>query len=246
MFEHYRKQNNLLRVMTDHDFGLIKSSLSYVEMTKQEQFAIPDDRLSYSWFPLSGMVSVVATTAGGDQAEIGVVGREGMFAVSTLHGIDWGTMLIFVQLPGTAMRIAAAALRGAMTASPTLQAQMLAYSHSFTLQIASSALAFATLTIEERLARWLLMTLDRLDGNEIALTHESMSLMLGARRAGVTVAIQGLEAKGALVARRAVISIVDRSVLARIAGDSYGSAEREYSRLTGNLNPTQASGVPVT
>lgn len=229
----YRGLNILLRHMANDDFAALAPAMTVVDLVKGENFAVPDMRLLHSWFPLSGIISVVATTALGKQAEIGIIGREGMVSVSTIYGVDWETMNIFNQIPGRALRVPAAAIAAMMSASPSFRAHLLTYAQSFTLQIASSALAFATRAIEERLARWLLMSLDRLDTAEVALTHEALSLMLGVRRAGVNVALNALKDKGALSLRRSAIIVINRSILLAIAGDAYGSCERAYARLTG-------------
>lgn len=228
-----RLQNNLLRSMDDADFAQLEPALVLIDIAKGEELALPESRIKFSWFPVSGIVSIVAATESGTQAEVGLVGREGMFSVATLHGVDFEMMHIFCQMPGQALRMPAATLRAVLATSPTLSAQLLLYSQNFMVQVASSALAYATQTIEARLARWLLMSLDRLSDNVITMTHESFALMLGVRRAGVTVAVQGLEAKGAITSRRAAITVVNRTILSEIAADSYGSAERAYERVLG-------------
>jgi len=219
--------------MSDADYAILAPSLTLVDLVKGDELTLPDSRVKYSWFPIGGIVSVVAATESGIQAEVGIVGREGMCSVATLHGVDFDMMHIFCQMPGQVLRLPAATLRGALAASPTLHAHLLGYAQNFLLQVASSALAYATQTIEARLARWLLMSLDRLETANVTMTHEALALMLGVRRAGVTIAIQGLEAKGALVARRAALTVTNRAVLAEIASDAYGIAERAYHRVIG-------------
>ncbi len=228
-----RSENHLLGLLSPSDFALIEPNLIAVDMAKGERFVRPDDVVRSSWFPLGGIVSVVASTAGGDLAEVGIVGREGMVAVATLHGVDRGMMEVFCQLRGRAARMPANALIAAMAASSSLQRILLAYAYSFAVQTANAALAYAVRPIEARLARWLLMTLDRIDGDAIGMTHEAFALMLGVRRAGVTVAMQGLEAKGAITARRAEVVCIDRARLTEIAGDAYGISEATYARLLG-------------
>ena len=228
-----QRRNNLLRIMADAEFRLLEPHLTLVDITKGDELALPESPIRHVWFPMAGIISVVATTASGTQAEVGIVGREGMISVATLHGVDVEMMHIFCQMPGQALRLPAAVLRGAMAASPTLRQNLLSYAHNFLLQVASSALAYATQTIEARLARWLMMSLVRLDGADVTMTHEAFALMLGVRRAGVTVAIQNLEAKGAITSRRAAVTVVSRDVLAEIAGDSYGTAERDYQKVIG-------------
>ncbi len=129
-------------------------------------------------------------------------------------------MHIFCQIAGKALRMPSATLRTLLDRPRRGCAKhLLGYAQNFLIQVASSALAYATQTIEARLARWLLMCIDRLEGSEIAMTHEAFALMLGVRRAGVTVAIQSLEAKGAITARRAALTVVNRAILAEIAGE---------------------------
>jgi len=244
-----RLQNNLLGSMADEDFAALAPSFTLVDIPKGEELALPETRIKFSWFPLSGIVSVVAATESGTQAEVGIVGREGMCSVATLHGVDFEMMQIFSQIPGRALRIPSATLRGHLAERPTLHAHLLGYAQSFMLQVASSALTYATQTIESRLARWLLMSLDRLETSDVTMTHEALALMLGVRPAGVTVAVQSLEAKGAVTSRRAAITVINHNILLEIAGNSYGTAERAYQRVLGialkDAGARQAGTLPA-
>lgn len=240
-------QNNLLRALSDADFALLEPHLTPVDLAKNDQLALPESRIKTVWFPLSGIVSVVATTESGVQAEVGIVGREGMVSVAALHGVDVEMMHIFCQMSGHAVRLPAATLQQLLHDSATLRQHLLGYAQNFMLQVASSALAYATQTIESRLARWLLMCLDRLETNEVTMTHEAFALMLGVRRAGVTVAVQSLEGRGAVKARRAALTVINRAVLNEIAGDCYGSAERAYEQVIGiRLREAGARGTGGT
>ena len=229
----HRLQNYLLRTMADADFALVDPHLALVDMAKNDELALPESRIKHAWFPVSGIISAVAATESGTQAEVAIVGREGMVSVATLHGVDHEMMHLFVQMSGQALRIPAATLRQLQVDHRGLHAHLLGYAQNFMLQVASSALAYATQTIEARLARWLLMCLDRIETADVTMTHEAFALMLGVRRAGVTVAIQSLEAKGAVIGRRAAVTIVNRAILGEIAGDSYGTTERAYERVVG-------------
>ena len=210
----HRIRNNLLSALSDADFAQLDPHLTMVDVTKSEELALPESRIRHVWFPLTGIISVVAATESGIQAEVGIVGREGMISVATLHGVEFEIMHIFCQMSGKALRMPAATLRQVLIEHPALHNQLLGYAHNFMLQVASSALAYATQTIEARLSRWLLMCLDRLENNEITMTHEAFALMLGVRRAGVTVAVQGLESKGAVAAKRASLAVRERPALA--------------------------------
>ena len=139
----------------------------------------------------------------------------------------------FIQVEGHGWRLPAGALTAAMRTCPGLTAVLLRFAHCFSVQVSTTAFANADFTVEERLARWLLLCSDRLDTRDINLTHEFLSLMLGVRRPGVTVATHGLEGKSLIRAKRSLIRIVDRGKLEEIAGGSYGMAEAEYVRLLG-------------
>jgi CRP-like cAMP-binding protein len=111
----------------------------------------------------------------------------------------------------------------------------LRYVEAFQVQVAHTALSHGSYTIEERLARWLLMCHDRLDGDDLPLVHEFLALMLGVRRSGVTLALQILEGAGVIHAKRGLITVHDRAKLQEIAGGSYGVPEVEYRRLIGEF-----------
>jgi CRP-like cAMP-binding protein len=118
-----------------------------------------------------------------------------------------------------------------MDRCPSLRQRLLRFAHVFSVQCGATAVANAHGTIEERLARWLLMALDRHDGASLPLTHEFMAVMLGVRRAGVTLALQHLEAKGLVQATRGRVTISDRDGLRERANGLYGAPEAEYERL---------------
>jgi len=123
--------------------------------------------------------------------------------------------------------------RAAMQGSASLRSTVLHYCMTVISQMAFTALANGRYRIEERLARWLLMAADRADDNTITLTHEFLSVMLGARRPGITNALNAFEKRGVVAARRGVIEILDRHALEEAANGSYGGPEAEYQRLFG-------------
>jgi hypothetical protein len=124
-------------------------------------------------------------------------------------------------------------LQRAMAESGSLKSHFLRYLHCFTLQIEQTALANSEGKIEERLARWLLMAHDRIEGDDVAFTHELIAFMLGTRRAGVTIALSDLGAKGLMATNRKLITILDRAGLKGVAGGLYGAPEAEYKRVFG-------------
>lgn len=212
--------------MSESDFALLRPHLTLVELPKSQPLIEPDQEIVHSWFMESGIASVVANSRDGHQTEIGIVGREGMVDLGTLLDVDRTQMRSFIQSPGQGYRMPAAALREATDSSPELRRRLLRYAHRFFTQVAHTALANASHALEERLARWLLMCHDRADGDEVAMTHEFLSLMLNVRRAGVTLAVQALENARMVSARRGAITIVDRPALEEFAADCYGPAEQ--------------------
>jgi len=226
-------KNRLFTAMTEADFALLAPSLTRVELTLGETLILPDTSIQYAWFVEDGICSVVATTAGGKQAEVGLIGRDGFVDTTAVHGTDRTPLTCVIQIAGHGWRMRADALVRAQNASATLRALLLAFAQSFFVQAAHTALAYATYSIPQRLARWLLMTQDRLGVAEIRLTHERFAMMLGVRRAGVTVAVQTLERLGLVEARRGVVVVVNRARLLDYVGDGYGSPEVEYERLIG-------------
>jgi CRP-like cAMP-binding protein len=139
---------------------------------------------------------------------------------------------------GPSLRIPVAKLRAAIDERPTLHQHLLRYVHLFNVQIAHTGLSHAGLshggyTVATRLARWLLMCHDRLDGDDLPLVHEFIALMLGVRRPGVTEHLNLLEGVKAIRAKRGLITVLDRGKLEEAAGDSYGVPEAEYEKLVG-------------
>jgi CRP-like cAMP-binding protein len=140
---------------------------------------------------------------------------------------------VFIQIEGNGHRIGAQKLRRAIDQSATLLRCLLRYAHAFDVQVKYAALANSRGSLGERLARWLLMTRDRLDGSQMLLTHEFLALMLGVRRAGITEALQAFVNKGLVATARGRVTINDRDGLERCANGLCGSPEEEYERLFG-------------
>jgi CRP-like cAMP-binding protein len=165
--------------------------------------------------------------------EVGLIGREGMSGLTIVLGNHSSPHSTYMQAEGQGQRLRTTELRKAMQESPSLQASLLRYVQVFMVQTAHTAIANARAKLDERLARWILMADDRLDGASLPLTHEFLSLMLGVRRAGVTETIHALETLNLIKAARGEITVLDRKGVERKAGTSYGVPEAEYRRLIG-------------
>ncbi len=186
----------------------------------------PEQPIKYCWFLEDGIASMVATSRDGQETEVGIVGREGMIDVATILGSSHTPLRCFMQVSGKCLRVPARVLTAAYEASDTVRSTFNRLAFELLCQIAQTALANASYSVEQRLARWLLMCADRLGGNEIALTHEFLSVMLNVRRAGVTLAIQSLQSSGYVEGRRGSVRITDRPGLRSFVKDAYTPLSR--------------------
>jgi CRP-like cAMP-binding protein len=162
---------------------------------------------------------------------VGHIGYEGMSGTHLLLKTRRTPNKTFMQVAGSGLALPADALEQVLLQHPEAFGLLLRYVQSCEMQLAHSALANARYEMPQRLARWLLMCHDRLRVADLPLTHEFLSLMLGARRSGVTDQIHVIEGLGIIKATRGNIRVVDRAKLEELAGGSYGIPEREYERL---------------
>jgi CRP-like cAMP-binding protein len=215
--------NQLLSQLMRVDAGLLEPHLEAVELPVRKQLQARNSRVERVYFPDSGIASVVAN--GDAPIEVGMIGREGMTGISVVLGGDERARYeTYMQVGGKGQCLAADRLREAIAASSILQGICLRYVQVFLQQIAETALANGRGKIEERLARWLLIVHDRVDGDEVNLTHEFLAIMLGVRRSGVTTALLELERKGLIAHRRSFITILDRKGLEDGSNGTYGRA----------------------
>ena len=172
------------------------------------------------YFMESGFASVVANGSTRPSIEVGLIGREGMSGLAVVLGADRPAHETYIQAAGSGLCLAADSLRQTIDKSPSLHRELLKAAYAFQTLVTQTALANGRSKIEERLARWLLLADDRIDG-EVPLTHEFLSLMLGVQRSGVTLAVQALEADGLIAARRGRISILKRAKLEKKSNGTY-------------------------
>lgn len=205
--------------------------LEPVELPRYARLETPNKTVEFIYFMETGITSMVSVTDPATEVEIGLIGNEGMTGIAVILGNHRSPYASYIQVEATAQRIEADALREIMDNSPGAQKVFLRFAHSFLIQTTQTAVTNVRATIEERLARWLLMAHDRLEGDKIHLTHEFLSVMMGARRPGVTEAVQSLSRKGLILGARGSIEIIDRAALEKRAGRYYGIPEKEYARL---------------
>jgi CRP-like cAMP-binding protein len=226
------QRNRILRALSNADLALLQPHLEHAPLKFRQRLQSSNRQIKTVYFPESGIASVVAISGGEHrQAEIAIVGREGMTGLAVVHGADRSPCETFIQVAGEGQCISAEDLRAAIDKSVTMLKSFLRYAHVFGVQSDYTALANARGNIEERLARWLLMSHDRGEGDRMLLTHEFIALMLGVRRAGVTGALQGFEGKGLVATARGSVTVKDRDGLKDCANGLYGAPEAEFKRL---------------
>ena len=204
-------------------------------MPLRTSLATADQTITHVYFPEHGIASLTARTLTGSRSEVAMFGRDGMSGIAVVLGADRSPFDCVMQVAGHGRRIAVGALRAAMADSTTLQATLLRYVSVAFVQSGFTAVANATFMLEPRLARWLLMSHDRVDGNEIELTHERLARMLAVRRSSVTIALQELEGRRLIRANRGSIVMLNRPGVIDAAKGSYGRPEVEYEGLIGPL-----------
>src|SRR5215217_911297 len=204
--------NHLLASLPPQDFDLLQPHLEPVPLDLRQWLIEAGETIQQVYFPEQGIASILADTSEG-RIEVGIIGPEGMVGLPVVLGIERSPHGYMVQAAGEALRITAQDLRAALRQSPSLQAGLLRYAHAMMVQTAETAYANAGFTIEARLARWILMTDDRLAREDLPLTHDFLSIMLGVRRPGVTIAVQNLESNRLIRAKRGSITVLDRTGL---------------------------------
>jgi CRP-like cAMP-binding protein len=225
--------NRILARLVRSDLDLLRPHLQPVDLPVRMQLERPNQSITDVYFPESGFASVVTNGSGPRSVEVGLIGREGMTGLAVVLGTDRTPQETFMQSAGKGQKAGAGALRRSMDESASLRQCLLRFAHVFMVQMACTCLSNRRGKIEERLARWLLMAHDRSQGDDLHITHEFLSCMLGVRRPGVSIAVGSLENRGLIRTTRGSICLLDRAGLEEAANGTYGTAEAEQGRLFG-------------
>ncbi|MEP6768061.1 MAG: Crp/Fnr family transcriptional regulator [Acidobacteriota bacterium] len=223
--------NHLLASLSAKDFKRIEPLLQPIHFEIRMPLHEPGKTITDVYFPVSGVASLVTTMEDGTTVEAATVGNEGMVGLPMF--LETGTVALeaFVQVPGQALRMKAAAFRNEIKNGGALFDIIQHYTQTLLRLIAQSAACNRLHSLRQRCARWLLMTHDRVDGNEFLLTQEFLSQMLGVRRATVTVAAGELRQSGLIRYRQGRIEVTDREGLEAATCECYMVIRREFDRL---------------
>jgi|TARA_R100000501_G_scaffold17610_2_gene33065 CRP-like cAMP-binding protein len=230
--------NYLLQLTTDKTFAALAPHLEPFEAERGIQLFASEEPLDKVHFLDSGIGSLVAMSPEGHECEIGLFGRDGFSPSSVMLGAERSPYRCVIQVAGSGHRITASRLKEIAAENAGFQQLLLKYVDVQWIQTSFTALSNAVHHVDERLARWLLMCHDRIDGDEIALTHEFLSLMLAVRRPSVTTALHVLEGNRLIRSERGCVTIRDRAALEDFASDAYGRPEAEYEKLLKPLRRT--------
>lgn len=231
--DQHMERNRLLRAFPAEDYAWLAPHLSSVALNLNDVLAEANEPFRHVHFVESGCVSVVNTVAGGT-VEVGTVGNEGIGGLPVFLGTGSVPSRTFVQIPGEARRISADAFAEAANTRPGIRRVMNLYTQAFLCQVAQTAACNRAHKLEERCARWLLMTHDRMEGAAtFPLTHQFLAFMLGVRRSGVTIAAGALQQAGIIRYTRGKITVTDRGGLEEASCECYEIVLQEFNRLFG-------------
>lgn len=225
------RQNALLAALPDPELERWRPHLEPVNLPLGKVLYESGGRLSYVYFPTTSIVSLLYVLEDGASAEIAVVGREGIVGISLFMGGESTPSRAVVQSAGLGFRLRASLMLQEFNRSGPVMHLMLRYTQALITQMAQTAVCNRHHTLDQQLCRWLLLSLDRLDGNEIVMTQELIANMLGVRREGVTAAASHLQAAGLIEYKRGHITVRDRAGLERRTCECYAVVKTEYDRL---------------
>jgi CRP-like cAMP-binding protein len=225
-------ENLLLRALPRESAARLEKHLVALEAPSRTDLYERGDTVHRVYFPLDSVVSMTAPL-GTTQGEVATVGHEGMIGLPTIFGTDTCVMRFFVQIGGRLAAAPAAEFSELLGTDHALRGLMLRYAHAIFTQIGQSVVCNQRHSLRQRCARWLLMTHDRVPGDQFHLTHEFLAVMLGVRRAGVTVAAGNLQKAGLIRYRRGEITILDRPGLQKVSCGCYRLVADAYERLIG-------------
>lgn len=211
--------NRLLASLPAHEYDQFKACLVRVSLVRDQVLMEQGQPVEHCYFLEHGVVSVVSDATDGEGGiQVAMIGREGMVGdVSLMNVRNAACANVVVHVPGAALRLSGGDLRRAIERSPALGLACARFAQSLLVQVMQTAVCNARRSLTERCARWLVMTHERVEGNEVQVTHEALSAMLGMHRPGVTVAAAALQQAGLIRTGRGRFTVLDRAGLQDVA-----------------------------
>ena len=231
------ESNRLLALLTPETRSRILPALKVITLEMSHILYEPDRVITHLYFPVTVVTSVLSEMDDGTTVEVATVGREGMVGLPVFLGEETTSLRTIVQIPGTALSIGRDDFLHIIDDKTSgLQRILLRYTQALFTQLAQQSACNRSHNMEERCARWILMTQDRVRQDEFPLTHEFLAYMLGARRASVTLAAGILASAGLIRYTRGRVHVLDRARLEEASCECYGIIQRAYERLIGKFD----------
>lgn len=225
------KQNKILAALSPASYTRLLPLLEFVQLRVGQVIYEPGLPIRHFFFPATSIVMRLYETRAGTCTQTGIIGNEGLVGIFSLLGGESNPARIVVQSSGQAYRIKTDLLRREFEAGEELRYLLLRYAHALMVQTEQTAVSNRYHTVDQQLSYLLLLSLDRLPGNELHITHEQAGIMMGVRRESVTVAAHKLQAAGAIHCKRGHLAVVDRQQLEVSAGENYGVVKKEHEFL---------------
>jgi CRP-like cAMP-binding protein len=225
------RANRLLALLDDETLRSVAQRLVPVPLPLREDLYLEQAPMTHAWFPAAGVLSMLGSAIAQTDVEVATIGNEGMLGVGLLLGAELSFGRVFVQVEGSGWRMAAADLRDCALAHPAFSRVLHRYGNALMVQIAQGTACNRAHAVEQRCARWLLQTHDRVHGDEFDLTQEFLAQMLGERRATVNQVAGSMQQRGLIRYSRGHIQVTDREGLESAACRCYGFVRAEYARM---------------
>jgi CRP-like cAMP-binding protein len=237
---HTPKQNHLLAALPEADYARLLPDLELTAMPLGWAVYESGGRMGYVYFPTTSIVSLLYVMSDGASAEIAITGNCGLIGISLFMGGESTPSRAVVQSAGNGYRLKASVLKREFALGGHLQHLALRFTQALITQMAQTAVCNRHHALDQQLCRWLLLTLDRLPGNELVMTQELIANMLGVRREGVTEAAGKLQTDGLIHYSRGHIKVLDRAGMEKRVCECYAVVKKEYDRLL----PYNIPGLP--
>ena len=219
--------NKILLSISDSDYSSLRPHLEHVSLPNHLVIHEAGGKLEFAYFPNRGLISLVVVMKNGKTAEAGIVGNEGFTGTLAAVGLSRSTLQAVIQITGDGFRVAVGALQNTLESAPHLQLMLSRYAAIRGMQVAQTAACNRLHGIEQRLARWLLMTQDRINSGSLPITHDFLATMLGTDRPSVSLAARVLQKKKLIEYIRGAVNIVNRKALEKSACECY-AVIRQY------------------
>jgi CRP-like cAMP-binding protein len=228
---HNPEANHLLAALSPEERARLYPGLRLVPMPLGKVLYESGDVQRYVYFPTDSIVSLLYVMESGASAEVSVVGNEGVIGIALFMGGETTPSRAIVQSAGHAYRLVGQRLKDEFHRNGGMQILLLRYTQSLITQMAQTAVCNRHHSVDQQLCRWLLLSLDRLAGNELVMTQDLIANMLGVRREGVTEAAGKLQKLGVIRYSRGRITVLDRPHLERLCCECYAVVKKETDRL---------------